>query len=477
MNRREEDPKSIRELFGQGKTDELLKRLTSRSALPPPKDASPPSQQPPSPPTDPQTRDNGLEQKAASTPARQQSRREVEDPEYCRYDFDLAEFPLFDLTRGKNARGNRSQAGQGKVVERFTNPEKTGTYASTAPIRYADTIKGRNGETVDRSWTLYPRAGVGGESTQDLLFDLLQLYLEQGAVDSQIEIGKIGTYLRRRLNRVPSKNDYLRLRRDLDILRAYEVHCVNAFYDTKAGKYVHRKWHLFGTETLFTDTPGDDNLEQAHGFLEVSSTLREIARSRGFFSIGLEREHYDSLKPMEKRLAVYLARKFRYQKIHSRWVEELVAALPITANRPNNVRAQLRKTAEGLVAKKDEQGKPLIYFLKGFKLEKPKGNKRWRVTFERRAKPKSDARPSRTPQDLAVPDNLEWLLFRVDEALKNQDDRRWRLKLVSALGPGGIDRALGQLKERIHMGGVKNPAAMFTKICKDIARENGIVLN
>jgi hypothetical protein len=38
-----------------------------------------------------------------------------------------------------------------------------------------------------------------------------------------------------------------RLRRDLDILRGYDLHCKNAFWDRKGQAYVDMKWRLFGS--------------------------------------------------------------------------------------------------------------------------------------------------------------------------------------------------------------------------------------
>src|SRR5262249_2958649 len=73
------------------------------------------------------------------------------------FDFDLAEFPLFRYEHGVRAR------------RRFE------------PLVYRDVITARDGSRVCREWRAIPgAAGVGGPSTQSLLFDLIQLYAEQG---------------------------------------------------------------------------------------------------------------------------------------------------------------------------------------------------------------------------------------------------------------------------------------------------------
>src|SRR5262245_36919275 len=81
-----------------------------------------------------------------------------------RFDFDLAEFPLFRFFTTRMNRHGRD------------------------PMVYSDTIAARDGARVTREWKLYPGPfGFGGASAQALLYDLLQLYVEQGARGSQLQ--------------------------------------------------------------------------------------------------------------------------------------------------------------------------------------------------------------------------------------------------------------------------------------------------
>src|SRR5207244_4502148 len=108
-----------------------------------------------------------------------------------RYDFDLAEFPLFRLSKQAPARSGRE------------------------PLRYEDRITGPDGTHVPRSWVVYPGPfGFGGASAQVLLFDLLQLYAEQGGRGAQIHFGTLRSLLVRHGDRNPSQRDYDRVRRD-----------------------------------------------------------------------------------------------------------------------------------------------------------------------------------------------------------------------------------------------------------------------
>ena len=90
-----------------------------------------------------------------------------------RFDFDLAEFPLFRFYKNSPGKLDRE------------------------PLVYEDTIRGRDGEPVAREWRAYPGPfGFGGPSTQVLLYDLLQLYAEQGARGSQLLFGTIRSLAR-----------------------------------------------------------------------------------------------------------------------------------------------------------------------------------------------------------------------------------------------------------------------------------------
>jgi hypothetical protein len=99
----------------------------------------------------------------------------IEEAPSGRFDFDLAEFPLFRFYKNAPGRLDRN------------------------PLVYADTLPGRDGEAVTREWKAYPGPfGFGGPSTQLLLYDLLQLYAEQGYRGAQLRFGTIRSLLLRR---------------------------------------------------------------------------------------------------------------------------------------------------------------------------------------------------------------------------------------------------------------------------------------
>ena len=366
------------------------------------------------------------------------------DPAAGRYDFSLAEFPLFRLNKLAAGRTGRD------------------------PLRYEDTITGRDGKPVERSWAVYPGpAGFGGPSTQVLLFDLLQLYAEQGARGSQIQFGTLRSILTRRGDRNPSGRDYDRLRRDFDVLRGYDIHCRNAFWDSRRQSYADMNWRLFGTVFYFKAAPGPGAAEQPFGFIEVSSVLRDAARARGLFSLGFDRTLFYRLKPLEQRLAVYLAKQFTSQTLHRRFVRDLARVLPIEAGRDRDVRRLLSGAAGGLVG----AGLPT---LASFRLA-ASARGEWLAEFRRGARAAgtySVPRPVGGPLAPGVAESVR----RIAEAVGGDEDSVWWARCAERLGRGAVDRALGLLKEARQTGAVRNPGGLLTKFFKDIAAEGGVAL-
>jgi hypothetical protein len=358
------------------------------------------------------------------------------------FDFDLAEFPLFSF---------------GKRLPR--DP--------FAPVTYTDAIRGKDGRPVTRSWTAYPgRLGVGGSTAHTLLFDLLQLYAEQGGRGSRIHFGTLRSLLLRRGERNPSKKDYDRVRRDFAVLRGYDFSCKNAYWDSARRAYVDTDWRLFGAVYYFRAGPGDAD-EQPHGFIELSPTFRAALQSRGLFRLGFQADLFHRLPPLAGRLAVYLAKMFTYQAVHRRRVADLARALPTEAVTPADSRKVLARAAGRL-------GTAGVGVLAGYEI-KAGADGDWWIVFRRGdAKPRIPRR-GRGDSD-PLPGPMANQVERIVEAVGG-DDRAWWIQCVRRLGAGPIDRALGQLAETCRAATVRNPGGMLTKIMKDIAAEAGVLLH
>ena len=183
---------------------------------------------------------------------------------------------------------------------------------------------------------------------------------------------------------------------------------------------------------LLSGPPGKESAELPFGFLEVSPILRQVARTRGFFALGFGHEFFHRLKPLEQRLALYLAKKFTSQQVHRRYVEDLAQALPLGAARVRDNLTLLKKAAQGLLDKK-------LPTLASFAIE-PARNGRTLAVFHRgQVPPRRYLLPRATTAELAPA--VASLVDRIVLATGNAADQRWWTQCAERLGPGGVDRA------------------------------------
>ena len=380
--------------------------------------------------------------------------REERDPTHARYDHGLAEFPAFRF--GKRRR------------------------QSEELIRFTDSIAGPNGRRLERDWTVFPSAkwGYGGATTQALLFDLHQIWKDQGFHGTRIYFGTLRKlYQRQHPGKNPAPLDYGRLRRDLDILCGYEFDCANAFWDPASRSYGNmRAWHLFtGWYEARRTRSGDVQEELPFGFIEVSDTFAQVAQERGFFVTGFDSEFFHSLRPVEQRLALYLSKMFASQKVHRRYEDDIYGALPIEAVTPGKRRQTLREAAEGLAHK----GYPN---LAGFSLDKSPKTGRWVATFRRRQKVEQE-QPVRAPSLDSIPPDLRPLVEDIVERTKDPGSIPMWVRAIRGLGEETVRFALADLRaEQLQRGAggeggvIKNPGAWLTTKLMAMAKDRGIAI-
>ncbi len=244
---------------------------------------------------------------------------------------------------------------------------------------------------LQREWKVFPGAfGFGGQTTQQVLYELLQLYIEQGCRGTQIQFGTPRALLLRIWpeHRHPSSKDYVRLRRDLDILRGYDFQCRNAFWDRKRHAYVDMHWRLFGDVCYFkprSEASRRRNFPWLHRGEPRSSADRSHAR---FLLARVQLgplPHTASARTAPRPLPL---KEVRLAGAHQRRVMDLARALPIEASDPKDVRKAIARAARGLLDRR-------VPTLKSVRFEKSPRTGEWLAVFERDVRPKQDYRVPR----------------------------------------------------------------------------------
>src|SRR5471030_2458400 len=122
-----------------------------------------------------------------------------------RDEMNLAEFPL-------------------TVLSTRSNP-------SLKTLEFKDSIKGRNGEVLERKWIITgaDKFGLPTSSDDEVLLGLLKLTVEKGMQERKIYFTRYE--LLKTLKWTTEGRSYIRLQKALDRLSGVRIKASNAFYD------------------------------------------------------------------------------------------------------------------------------------------------------------------------------------------------------------------------------------------------------
>jgi len=220
-------------------------------------------------------------------------------------------------------------------------------------IQYTDNIVGKNGEAVPRHWIIKSSAphGLGGPSSVDVFFELLQIWKEDNFASDRIHIG---TYynLIKRLKWGMNGRCYTQLKKDLQSLYGLEIEAKNACYDKKQGKYVDSTFKPFiGWKTWKNEHDTEDNPED-YGYIQVHPDFHHIF-VRSMYHLPFNATYFHGMTPHEQKLALYLTKIFnpylkKIKSTYSRDIYELCEQLPIYGT-PTKQKYYLGQAAKKLV--------------------------------------------------------------------------------------------------------------------------------
>ena len=374
-------------------------------------------------------------------------------PSRPHYEFTLAEFPV-------------------SILSKKDHPIKI--------LEYRDFIEGKNGQLVERVWKVRPDSefGFGGPSTIGTLFELFQIWKDDGFQERNIKFGSIYNLLSRKfLKAKKGKRVYDVVIRDLEALAHITFDAINAFWDNEKKAYVDIKgFKLFDYLALYKDQPnGQPSLP--FSYIRVSEILWVSANKRSFFPISIRRELFHSFTPLEQRLALYLEKVFRSQSLHRRDFLKLAEQLPIEAKTTKHKKFILKRAAEGLLEKGYEK-------LEGYEFEKSPRRAGENVVFHRsgRYKPEPDEKLPKPPENPDLNERAEYYVEEILEVCQDPHSKPYYLMLARFIlqqyrSADLIYRVLGEVKEMDREGKIKtNRGAYFTTMIKHYLREDGLTL-
>jgi len=272
------------------------------------------------------------------------------------FDINIAEFPIAYLNRGKLPKN-----------------------ASKSEIQYSDTIKGRDGKPVQRNWTVEAhstidrkesellkkklgrelvddekKVGFGGPQTLEVVYELFQLWKEQDFKDPKIHIGTYYHFLKR-LGWCTGKSDYQLLKKTLKCIHGIHIKAENALYLPALDRYENREFYLFPSLRTYTSSDKESNPDD-YLYITVDDDFYKAVKAKTTYFMPFDRFYFKTLKPMEQKLGLMLAKVFTPYKKNQRFqwqrkIENIANQIPILAASQKHIKMQLKRTCDGLIEK------------------------------------------------------------------------------------------------------------------------------
>lgn len=338
--------------------------------------------------------------------------------------------------------------------------------------QYTDTIRGRNGEPVERKWTIEAHAtemvkdekgkdvsvelGFGGPATLDVFYELFQIWKEQGFKEPKIYIGTYYHFLNR-LGWGNGKAQYKQLKRTLRCIHGLHITGQRCFYIPELDDYLKIDMYPFPSMGTFSKD-GDDNSNEDYIYINVAEEFFNAIKKKSVFYIPFDRHYFRKLKPMEKKLALMLSKIFTpYRKAQrfewTRNIYQISKQIPILTDKGYMIRRQLKRICDGLI--KNEFPFLSDYVIKGDN-----------ITFYNNMQTSLNLVPDDQKSKKKVYETVEWL---VKEQLKVCGDEHSR-KFYTLVAKYVPDEIILQCLSEARQEG-KHKEKLYTKRVLELGKE------
>jgi hypothetical protein len=412
-------------------------------------------------PFQPTTPDRMLKRSQSMNPAQPSNASRQQPPlppalnASSKYEMNLAEFPLAILSK---------QRPKGlKVIEYHDTKVKV--------IQYEDTIRGKDGELVPRRWMVIPslRYGFGSPQLVSLLFELFQIWKEQGFASPQIRFGSITHLVKRQGLTDTDTRAFQRIRKDLRALTEVTIDAENAFWDNELGAYVDATFHLFDEVQFYYKEATNRQRALPFAYIKASEKLFGSVQANTLTTLKLASASFHNFTPTEQRLALYLAKMLHRKTMLRRDVQKLAEQLPIYAKTYKHTKYLLTRACDGLLAKRFPHLTAYTYEVRRI------GQGHNIVFYHKQSEQQRGRQNSQPDKDSIKIDDM------IEEILSVTGDRQnepWYRLVAQKLDYDTIYIALSETKYAHHEHKIrKNKAKYFTDTVKRYAADQGIILN
>jgi hypothetical protein len=365
------------------------------------------------------------------------------------FEINIAEFPIAYLNRGKLPKG-----------------------VSKTEYQYKDIIKGRNGESVERIWTIEAHStdeiidkngditkvqlGFGGPATLEVIYELFQLWKEQGFREPKIHVGTLYNLLQR-LEWGKGNTQYKQLKRVLNCIHGLHIKGKNCFYIPELDKYEHVDFYPFYRVKTYTKEEKKLNPDD-YIYVCVDEEFFRAVKGNTVYYLPLDRFYFKTLKPMEQKLALMLSKVFSPYRKNQRFewrrnIFELANQIPILSDQPIRIRQQLKRICGGLIEKS-------FPFLSSYKIEGEI------ITFQNNMQTSLNLLPEATAKEKKDYDTVEWLIKEQLKICGDEHSRAFYTLVAKYVPVEIIYRALSEARQE---GKVKRK--LYTKIILERAKE------
>lgn len=268
------------------------------------------------------------------------------------FDLNFAEIPLCYLSRKPPTGINRIQIAYDDYISYMGEKIHRKFYVQSLALQDPKKIEYMN--KIGKFSMDNIHIGFGGPITLDIIYELHQLWLEQGLKEPFIDINSYPDFIRR-LGWTKSGKTYQLLDFHLQSLFSIRVHAENSLFQGKNKPCASMSFYLF--PSLNNTYP--DNPTQKQTIIGIDPSYYKTIKKNCIMVVPFNSDFYYSLKPLEKRLALYLSKIFN-PRIHpenkpdtwTRNILQFARQMPLLSTDYKIIARTFRRSLNGLIEKK-----------------------------------------------------------------------------------------------------------------------------